>query len=220
MKEHPTDVLLDPLVDNNPITFQILGVCSALAVTSQLATALLMAVSLTAVVVGSNVVVSLLRNHIPSSVRLIIQITVIASLVIIVDQVLRAYVFEVSKRLSVFVGLIITNCIVLGRAEGFAMKNPPLASALDGLGNGLGYSLILVTVGTVRELLGAGTLLGHRVLPTLVDGGWYEPNGLLVLPPAAFFLIGMLVWAVRTWKTAQVERPAFRIHEVHRTEVI
>jgi len=212
--------LLDPLVDNNPITLQILGICSALAVTTNLITAAMMCLALTAVVSCSNVGISLIRNHVPSSIRIIVQMTIIASLVIVVDQVLKAYAFETSKKLSVFVGLIITNCIVMGRAEAFAMKNPPGASFLDGLGNGLGYSIVLIAVAAVRELFGSGTLAGIEILPLTTNGGWYQSNGMLLLPPSAFFIIGLLIWAVRTWKKEQVEAPEHQIHEVHRTEVV
>jgi Na+-transporting NADH:ubiquinone oxidoreductase subunit D len=199
--------LIRPLVDENPITLQILGVCSALAVTRTLATALVMAVALTAVLTLSSTVISMIRAAVPRSIRLIVQITIIASLVIVADQILQAYAWELSKQLSVFVGLIVTNCIVLGRAETFAMRNRPGLAALDGLGNGLGYSTVLILVATVRELLGAGTLLGAPVLPLAADGGWYEPMQLMRLPPSAFFLIGFLVWGVRSWRTAQVEAP-------------
>lgn len=197
--------LTRPLLDDNPITLQILGICSALAVTKALATALVMCIALTCVLTLSSASISLIRRYIPRSVRLIIQITIIASLVIVVDQVLKAFAYEMSKQLSVFVGLIITNCIVLGRAETFAMNNTPLRSALDGLGNGLGYSLILVLVATVRELLGAGTLLGAPVLPLAADGGWYHPMQLMRLPPSAFFVIGFLIWGVRSWRREQIE---------------
>lgn len=206
-------VLLGPLFDNNPITLQILGICSALAVTSSMNTALLMSLSLTIVTAFSNMFISTVRNHTPSSIRIIVQMTIIASLVIVVDQILRAYAFDTSKRLSVFVGLIITNCIVMGRAEAFAMQNPPGISFLDGIGNGLGYSLILMSVAFVRELFGAGSLFGLQLIPLLKDGGWYVPNGLLLLPPSAFFLIGLLIWALRVKKPEQREAPEFRIHE-------
>jgi Na+-transporting NADH:ubiquinone oxidoreductase subunit D len=199
------DVLLDPVFNKNPIGLQILGICSALAVTSKLETVLVMCLAVIFVITGSNVSVSLIRRQIPDSIRIIAQITVIATLVIIVDQFLKAYAFSVSKQLSVFVGLIITNCIVLGRAEGFAMKNPPGLSALDGIGNGLGYSLVLVLVGVCRELFGAGKLLGYTILPSTNEGGWYLPNGLMLLPPSAFFIIGLLIWVLRSWKTDQVE---------------
>ncbi len=198
-------ILFDPLFNNNPITLQVLGVCSALAVTVKLETTLVMAAAVILVTAFSNLSISLIRQVIPSSIRIIVQMTIIASMVIVVDQVLRAYFFEVSKQLSVFVGLIITNCIVMGRAEGFAMKNGPWASFLDGIGNGLGYSLVLVTVGTIRELFGSGRLLGFEIFHLSTDGGWYVPNGLLLLPPSAFFLIGLLIWALRTWKPDQVE---------------
>ena len=199
------DVLLDPLFNKNPIGLQILGICSALAVTSKLETVVVMALAVTFVIAGSNVSVSLLRRQIPGSIRIIVEITIIATLVIIVDQFLKAYAFGISKQLSVFVGLIITNCIVLGRAEAFAMKNPPGLSFLDGIGNGLGYSLVLLIVAFFRELFGAGKLLGFTILPTTNDGGWYLPNGLMLLPPSAFFIIGLLIWALRTWRTEQVE---------------
>ena len=213
-------VLIEPLVDNNPITLQVLGICSALAVTTSLLPSLLMCVALTSVAAFSNAAVSSIRRHIPTNIRIIVQMTIIASLVIVVDEIMRAYAFETSKQLSVFVGLIITNCIVLGRAEAFAMKNGVGMSFLDGLGNGLGYSLILVTVATLRELLGAGTLLGYQILPLVTQGGWYKANGLMLLPPSAFFIIGLLIWAVRSWKPAQLERADYQIHEVHRTGVV
>ena len=213
-------ILLDPLVDNNPVTLQVLGICSALAVTTSLLPALLMCVAMISVATLATGTISSLRRRIPSNIRIIVQMTIIASFVILVDQLLRAYAFETSRQLSVFVGLIITNCIILGRAEAFAMKNPVGPSMLDGLGNGLGYSLVLIVVATFRELFGAGTLLGYPVLPLVTDGGWYYANGLMLLPPSAFFIIGLLIWAVRAWKPKQVERPEFQIHEVHRTEVV
>jgi Na+-transporting NADH:ubiquinone oxidoreductase subunit D len=197
-------VLLDPLFDNNPIALQVLGVCSALAVTTKLETASVMAIAVVAVLGLSNFSVSVLRNFIPPSIRIIVQLTIIASLVIVTDQILKAYLFETSKQLSVFVGLIITNCIVMGRAEAFAMQNNPVASFIDGIGNGLGYGLVLFFVGFFRELFGSGTLFGVSVLPLASEGGWYHPNGLLVLSPAAFFLIAIFIWIVRTWKTDQV----------------
>ncbi len=212
--------VLDPLVDNNPITLQVLGVCSALAVTTNIMTALIMSVALTVVTAFSSAIISSIRNHIPASIRIIVQMTIIASLVIVVDQLLKAFAFEASKQLSVFVGLIITNCIVLGRAEAYAMKNPPWMSFLDGIGNGLGYSLILIVVAFFRELLGSGKLLGYQVLTTVSEGGWYVPNGLMLLPPSAFFVIGLLIWAIRSWKKDQVEAPDYQIHQVHRTEVL
>lgn len=198
-------VLLGPILDNNPIALQVLGVCSALAITTKLETALVMALALTTVTAFSNLFISMIRNQIPSSVRIIIQMTIIASLVIVVDQILKAYSYEISKQLSVFVGLIITNCIVMGRAEAYAMKSPPLMSFLDGIGNGLGYSLVLIIVGTVKELFGFGTLLGFEILPLIQNGGWYQGNGLLILPFSSFFLIGGLIWAIRTIRPAQVE---------------
>jgi len=213
-------VLIDPLVDNNPVTLQVLGICSALAVTTSLLPALLMCLALTSVCALSTAAISSIRNHIPNNIRIIVHMTIIASFVIVVDQLLRAYAFETSRQLSVFVGLIITNCIVLGRAEAFAMKNSVGLSFLDGLGNGLGYSAILIIVATVRELFGGGTLLGYRILPLVSDGGWYEANGMMLLPPSAFFIIGLLIWAVRSWKVQQAEHPDYQIHEVHRTEVL
>ena len=201
----PRDVLVDPLFDNNPIALQVLGICSALAVTTQLKPTLVMCAAVIFVVACSNASVSLIRSQIPSRIRIIVQMTIIASLVIVVDQVIQAYAFSVSQQLSVFVGLIITNCIVMGRAEGFAMKNGVVVSFMDGLGNGLGYSLILLLVAFVRELLGSGKLYGVTVLPLATEGGWYEANGLLLLPPSAFFLIGLTIWALRTWKPEQVE---------------
>ena len=203
--------LFAPIVDNNPIILQVLGICSALAVTTKLSTALTMCIALTLVVACSNTLISLIRHHIPTNIRIIVQMTIIASLVIVVDQFLRAFAYEISRELSVFVGLIITNCIVMGRAEAYAMKNPPWPSFLDGLGNGLGFSAILLMVGTARELFGSGSLLGITILPLVRDGGWYEPNGLMLLPPSAFFLIGFIIWGVRSWKTNQVEQPEFRI---------
>ena len=198
-------VFFDPFIDNNPITLQILGICSALAVTTTLVASIVMCMALISVIALSNASISMIRNHIPTSIRIIIQMTIIASLVIVADQILKAYAYEVSKTLSVFVGLIITNCIVLGRAEAFAMHNPVIPSFIDGLGNGLGYSMVLILVGTVRELLGFGTLLNYPILTTLDQGGWYVPNGLVLLPPSAFFLIGLLIWAIRTYRPAQVE---------------
>ena len=212
-------VVIDPLVDNNPVTLQMLGICSALAVTTALLPALLMCVALTSVTALSCAAISLIRSRIPNNIRIIVQMTIIASLVILTDQLLRAYAFETSKQLSVFVGLIITNCIVLGRAEAFAMKNPVGLSFLDGLGNGLGYSLILIAVATLRELFGAGTLLGYPILELTQNGGWYPANGLMLLPPSAFFIIGLLIWGIRSWRTQQVEKPDYQIHEVHRTDV-
>ncbi len=202
----PKQVLLDPIFNRNPIGLQILGICSALAVTSKMETVVVMALAVIFVVAFSNLSVSLIRQHIPGSIRIIVEMTIIATLVIIVDQFLKAYAFSVSKQLSVFVGLIITNCIVLGRAEAFAMKNSPGLSFLDGIGNGLGYSLVLVLVAFFRELLGAGKLFGVTLLPTVSDGGWYLPNGLMLLPPSAFFIIGLLIWVLRNWKTDQIEK--------------
>ena len=205
------DTLFRPVFRDNPIALQILGICSALAVTSSMQVSLVMAVALTLVTAFSSFFISAIRHYIPSSIRIIVQMTVIASLVIVVDQILKAYAYDTSKQLSVFVGLIITNCIVMGRAEAFAMKNPPVQSFLDGFGNGLGYSFILMAVAFVRELLGSGKLFGLEVLPLVTEGGWYAPNGLLLLPPSAFFLIGLLIWAIRSLQKDQVEEPEFRI---------
>ena len=213
-------ILIEPLVDNNPITLQVLGICSALAVTTSLRPALLMCAALITVASLSGAAISSIRHHIPTNIRIIVQMTIIASFVILVDQFLKAYAFETSKQLSVFVGLIITNCIILGRAEAFAMKNGVGMSFLDGLGNGLGYSAVLIIVATVRELFGSGALLGYQVLPLVSDGGWYEANGLMLLPPSAFFVIGLLIWGIRSWKTRQVEQPEYQIHEVHRGQVL
>ncbi|SDG79472.1 Na+-transporting NADH:ubiquinone oxidoreductase subunit D [Pseudomonas benzenivorans] len=205
------EVLINPIFNNNPIGLQILGICSALAVTSNLKTALVMSIALTLVTAFSNLFISMVRSQIPSSIRMIVQMVIIASLVIVVDQVLKAYAFSLSKQLSVFVGLIITNCIVMGRAEAFAMQNPPVLSFFDGIGNGLGYSAMLIVLGIVRELFGAGKLMGFEIIPVINDGGWYQPNGLLLLPPSAFFLIGLFIWALRSWKKDQVEQPSFKI---------
>ena len=205
------ETLFSPVIQNNPIALQILGICSALAVTSSLQVSLVMSVALTAVTACSSFFISCIRSYISSSIRIIVQMTIIASLVIVVDQILKAVAYDISKQLSVFVGLIITNCIVMGRAEAFAMKNPPVPSFLDGLGNGLGYSFVLIAVGVVRELFGAGSLMGIEILPVVTEGGWYNPNGLLLLPPSAFFLIGFLIWAIRAVQTEQVEEPEFKI---------
>ncbi|MEL0630248.1 NADH:ubiquinone reductase (Na(+)-transporting) subunit D [Psychromonas aquatilis] len=199
------EVLTSPVVSNNPIALQILGVCSALAVTATLQTAVVMTLAVLFVTAFSNFFISLIRNYIPNSVRIIVQMAIIASLVIVVDQVLRAYAYGLSTQLSVYVGLIITNCIVMGRAEAFAMKNPPITSFMDGVGNGLGYGLILVLVGGFRELFGSGALFGFEILPLISNGGWYQSNGLLLLPPSAFFIIGGIIWAIRTIKPEQVE---------------
>ncbi len=199
-------ILFAPFIDNNPIALQVLGVCSALAVTTKLETAFVMTLAVMFVTAFSNLFVSLIRHHIPNSVRIIVQMAIIASLVIVVDQVLKAFVYDISKQLSVFVGLIITNCIVMGRAEAYAMKSAPLPSFVDGIGNGLGYGFVLITVGFFRELLGgSGKLFGVEVLPLVSDGGWYQPNGLMLLAPSAFFLIGFMIWAIRIIRPEQVE---------------
>jgi Na+-transporting NADH:ubiquinone oxidoreductase subunit D len=203
------ETLFDPLINKNPVTLQVLGICSALAITNSLMTALIMSLSLTSVLAFSNVCISLIRNHLPNSVRIIVQMTIIATGVIVVDELLKAYAPDTARTLSVFIGLIVTNCIVLGRAEAFAVKNNVAMSFLDGIGNGLGYSLVLIIVATIRELFGAGTLLGVEILPLVQNGGWYIPNGMLLLPPSAFFIIGFLIWIVRSWKTEQVEQPDF-----------
>ena len=198
-------ILLDPLFDNNPIALQVLGICSALAITTKLETVIVMAIAVTFVLGLSNASVSVIRNHIPDSIRIIVQMTIIASLVILVDQILQAYVYHISKQLTIFVGLIITNCIVMGRAEAFAMKEPVALSFLDGIGNGIGYSMILIVVGVFRELLGSGRLMGYVILPLSTEGGWYVSNGLMLLPPSAFFIIGFFIWILRSWKKDQIE---------------
>lgn len=205
------DTLLDPLFNNNPIALQILGICSALAVTSSMKVSFVMCIALTTVAAFSNLFVSLIRNQIPSSIRIIVQMTIIASLVIVVDQILKAVAYDISKQLSVFVGLIITNCIVMGRAEAFAMKNPPLPSLLDGLGNGLGYSLILMVVAFFRELFGSGTIWGVVIFPSTTNGGWYVANGMMLMPPSAFFIIGLLIWGLRSWKRSQIEKAEYKL---------
>ena len=205
------DILLSPIFTNNPIALQILGVCSALAVTSSLSVTIVMCIALTVVTAFSNFFIALIRNHVPGSIRIIVQMIIIASLVIVVDQVLKAYAYEVSKQLSVFVGLIITNCIVMGRAEAFAMQNPPIPSFFDGIGNGLGYSIVLLFVATVRELTGSGSLFGFEILPLVTNGGWYYSNGLMLLPPSAFFVIGGFIWLLRNAKVDQVEAAEYKL---------
>jgi Na+-transporting NADH:ubiquinone oxidoreductase subunit D len=205
------ETLTGPIFKNNPIALQILGICSALAVTSSMQVTLVMCVALTLVTAFSSMSIAAIRNHIPGSIRIIVQMVIIASLVIVVDQVLKAYAYGISKQLSVFVGLIITNCIVMGRAEAYAMKNPPLASFMDGIGNGLGYSVVLISVAFIREIFGAGKLMGFEILPLVTDGGWYVPNGMLLLPPSAFFLIGGFIWVLRSVRKEQVETPDFKI---------
>ena len=217
MSQTRKQLLIDPLVDNNPITLQVLGICSALAVTSSLNVAFVMSLAVIAVTGFSSLFISMLRNYIPNSIRIIVQMVIIASLVILVDQIIKAYAYEISKTLSVFVGLIITNCIVMGRAEAFAMKNTPVDSFIDGVGNGLGYGVLLMCVGVVIVLFGSGTLFGVTILDPVSNGGWYVPNGLLLLPPSAFFIIGFLIWGVRSWKKSQVEAREYKIQtlEVH-----
>lgn len=205
------ELLFKPIFDNNPIALQILGICSALAVTTSLQVTLVMCLALTVVTAFSNFFVSLVRHHIPNNIRIIVQMVIIASLVIVVDQILKAVAYDISKTLSVFVGLIITNCIVMGRTEAFAMKNPPIPSFIDGIGNGLGYSMVLIFVGTLRELFGNGSLLGVEILQKVTNGGWYVPNGLMLLSPSAFFIIGLGIWALRSWKKSQVEQTEFKI---------
>ena len=203
------DTLFGPIFNENPVMLQVLGICSALAITNSLETSLIMSLALTSVLVFSNVSISLIRHHIPNSVRIIVQMTIIASGVIVVDEILQAFAPDVSRVLSVFVGLIVTNCIVLGRAEAFATKSGVFDSFLDAIGNGLGFSLVLVAVGTIRELFGSGTLLGFEILKLAQDGGWFVPMQLMLLPPSAFFIIGFLIWLMRSWKTEQVEQPDF-----------
>jgi Na+-transporting NADH:ubiquinone oxidoreductase subunit D len=214
------ETLVEPLVSKNPITLQVLGICSALAITNSLLTALIMSLSLTSVLAFSNISISLIRNHLPNSVRIIVQMTIIATGVIVVDELLKAYAPDVARTLSVFVGLIVTNCIVLGRAQAFAVKNNAFMAALDGIGNGLGYSLVLIIVAVIRELLGSGTLLGIEILSLVQNGGWYIPNQMLLLPPSAFFIIGFLVWLIRSRQPEQVEQPDFeevRLDELRKT---
>ena len=213
-------ILFEPVIDRNPITLQVLGVCSALAVTTQMIPALIMGLALTFVLAASSAAISSIRNHMPGNIRIIIQMTIIASLVILVDQFLKAFAYDISRQLSVFVGLIITNCIVLGRAEAYASSNPVVPSVLDGIGHGLGYGLVLLVVAFLRELFGSGKLFGIEILPLVSEGGWYVPNGLMLLAPSAFFIIGLMIWAIRSWKPAQVEKPEYQIHVVHRTEVV
>ncbi|MBC10947.1 MAG: NADH:ubiquinone reductase (Na(+)-transporting) subunit D [Rickettsiales bacterium] len=215
MSQTRKQLLVDPLVDNNPITLQVLGICSALAVTSSMNVALVMSLAVIAVTGFASLFISMLRNYIPNSIRIIVQMVIIASLVILVDQIIKAYAYEISKTLSVFVGLIITNCIVMGRAEAFAMKNKPLDSFIDGVGNGLGYGLLLMSVGIIRELFGAGTLFGVIIFNPVNNGGWFVPNGLLLLPPSAFFIIGLLIWGIRSWKKTQVEKREYKIQEIN-----
>ena len=218
MKAETKAALIDPLIDENPVTFQILGLCSALAVTTSMLPALLMSLAVTCVLAFGSAMISTIRRQIPDNIRIVVQMTIIASLVIMVDLILKAYAYDTSKQLSVFVGLIVTNCILLGRIETFAMKNGVIPSFFDGLGNGLGYSLVLLAIAAIRELLGSGTLFGVTIFPSAFDGGWYHPNGMLVLSPGVFILIGLMIWAIRTWRAEQVEQPEFRIHHVHRTE--
>ncbi|KDE39925.1 Na(+)-translocating NADH-quinone reductase subunit D [Nitrincola lacisaponensis] len=214
------EIVITPLFKNNPIALQVLGVCSALAVTTNMNNAVVMTLAVIAVASLSNMFISIIRNQIPSNIRIIVQMTIIASLVIVVDQVLKAVVYDVSKQLSVFVGLIITNCIILGRAEAFAMKNPPIPSFIDGVGNGLGYGVVLLFVAFFRELFGAGTLFGYEILPLVTNGGWYYSNGMLLLPPSAFFLIGIMIWLIRTKYPEQVEKPEFVIAPNTRKEAV
>ncbi|NHZ73403.1 MAG: NADH:ubiquinone reductase (Na(+)-transporting) subunit D [Nitrospirae bacterium] len=205
MESKNREALVDPLFNENPITLQVLGICSALAVTTRMDTSLVMSIAVICVLTLSNVAISLLRNSIPTNIRIIVQLTIIASLVIVTDQILKAYLWDISKQLSVFVGLIITNCIIMGRAEAFAMANPPGLSLLDGIGNGLGYALILMITAFLREFFGSGSLFGKQVMPLVSDGGWYNPNGMMLYSPAAFFIIGFLIWGLRVWKPDQME---------------
>jgi len=211
------DVFFQPIFNNNPIALQILGICSALAITTTLQTTITMCLAVIFVLTCSNFFVSAIRTHVPANIRIIVQMTIITSLVILVDQVLQAYAYDISRQLSVFVGLIITNCIILGRAEAFAMNNPPFLSAVDGFGNALGYSVVLLFVGISRELFGSGTLMGVEILQPVTEGGWYYTNGLMLLPPSAFFLIGGFIWLLRAWKSEQVEEQPFKIAPNSRT---
>jgi Na+-transporting NADH:ubiquinone oxidoreductase subunit D len=218
--EKAKTVLIGPIFDNNPIALQILGVCSALAVTTNLQSTIVMCIALTVVCAFSNFFISIIRNYLPSSIRIIVQMTIIASLVIVVDELLKAFAYETSKSLSVFVGLIITNCIVMGRAEAFEMKNPPIPSFLDGIGNGFGYSVVLLAVAFFRELFGSGSLFGMEVFTLIENGGWYQANGMMLLPPSAFFLIGFFIWALRSWKTSQVEENEFKMSPQTKQEAV
>lgn len=200
------DLLISPIIKNNPIALQVLGICSALAVTSQIKQALIMGVAVSLVTAVSSMIISMIRNMIPGSIRIIVQMTVIASAVIVADQILKAFVYDIAKPMSVFIGLIITNCIVMGRTEGFAMKNKPIASFVDGIGNGLGYTVILLAVAVIRELFGSGKLLGYSILPLTTEGGWYQSNGLLLLPACSFFIIGSFIWLIRTLRPEQQEK--------------
>jgi len=204
MKKYKS-ILLDPIFNNNPIALQILGICSALAVTAKLETSIVMSLAVIFVMTLSNFSVSLIREYVASSTRILIEMTIIASLVIIADQLIKAFAYDISKQLSVYVGLIITNCIIMGRTEAYALKNPPLLSIFDGIGNGLGYSFVLLFVGFFRELFGSGKLLGYTILPINTEGGWYVANGMFLLSPSAFILIGLLIWGIRAWKPEQVE---------------
>lgn len=211
MSASTKDLLTKPILENNPVILQILGICSALAVTSSVKVSLVMAIGLTLVSAFANLFVSLVRSFLPTSVRIIAQMIIISALVIVVDQILKAVAYDISKQLSVFVGLIITNCIVMGRTEAFALKNPPIPSFLDGIGHGLGYSVLLIVIASFREIFGAGKWFGMQVLPVATDGGWYIPNGLMLLPPSAFFIIGLIIWALRSWKKNQIEKEDFKI---------
>lgn len=213
MNNQYKQLLFSPIVTSNPVALQALGVCSALAVTTSLLPALLMCAALTSVITLACLSVSLIRNYLPHNIRIIIQITIISSFVIIADQIIKAYAYELSKQLSVFVGLIISNCIVLGRTEGFATKNTPLISLVDGLGHGLGYSLVLILVASIRELFGSGTLLGISVLPLLRDGGWYPANGIMLMAPSGFFIIGLLIWLLQSWKRAPAKADEFQVSD-------
>ena len=204
-------IFSDPLIDNNPITKQVLGICSALAVTVKVENAIVMSLAVMFVLASSNSIISLLRKMIPSKIRIIVQLTVISSLVVLIDELLKAYMYDISKQLTVFVALIITNCIVMGRAEAFAMQNSPWMSFLDGLGNGLGYSLILIVVATIREFFGAGSLFSYEILPLVQNGGWYVGNNFALLSGSSFIIIGLFIWALRRWKTDQIEDPEFKV---------
>jgi Na+-transporting NADH:ubiquinone oxidoreductase subunit D len=211
MADTTKKLLVEPLINSNPVVVQVLGICSALAVTSSMSTTIVMCIGLTLVTAVSSFLVSMVRNHIPNSIRIIVQMTIAASAVILVDQILKAVAYDLSKQLSVFIGLILTNCIVMGRLEAYAMKNPPIPSFIDGIGQGAGYSLLLILVGTVREILGRGSWFGFELMPTVSNGGWYVPNGLMLLAPSAFFIIGLIIWAMRSWKPTLVEPDTYRI---------
>jgi len=214
------EILYTPLLKENPVTLHVLGICAALAITNSVTSSLIMSLATTIVLVISNATISLIRNHLPGSVRIIVQITIIASAVTVIDQCMQAFVPELARTLSVYIGMIVTNCIVLGRAEACAMKNGVTHSILDAIGNGVGYSIVLVSVSIIRELLGNGSLMGYEILALTRDGGWFEPNEMMLLSPSAFFIIGFMIWGVRTWLPEQVEQADFKPLPLQQAEKI